>query len=125
MRHPIHDDRMYGRLQGHWPSVCIIRRLVYTTSASNQRQVSSYTTVLTVKCRISPKSDNRPTDDEVRTGAVQSQVVQRVVKLNGLFLNILVRDMDALVDGIAYPIMGVEHDSQRFSTRLYVEDINP
>lgn len=52
-------------------------------------------------------------------------VLKRTVKLNGYYPTIQVRTHRAVVDGVAYLIRGVEHDSERYSTRLQVEVLKP
>lgn len=120
------DPRLESHLPNHWPSTCEIRTVSYAVSASNQRIKSGAVTLYTrVPCRMSPLSKTRTTDNEARSETMESALKQRILKLNGYFPLIVPRDMDAVVDGVVFPIRGVENDSQRWSTRLFVEDLTP
>jgi hypothetical protein len=67
----------------------------------------------------------RPTDDEIRTSEVEEVFERRQLLLNGFFPQIVNRIMQAVVDGVVWPIRGVESDSQRLNTRLKLEQISP
>lgn len=126
--HSILDPRLRVAIPEHWPSTCTIQTVNTTVSASNEPVPSGATDVSTLKnipCRIGPRIEVSVSDNEQRSDRVLEQFNRRQAKLNGYFPQIVPRLMQAVVDGVVYGIRGVEHDSERFSTRLNLENVEP
>lgn len=122
------DPRLRGSIPDHWPSVCTILAVTYTTNDDNQTIPSGVVAVeglVDIPCRIGPIIKERPTDDEIRTQDIYSDFTRRYLKLNKYCPEIMERIQQAVVDDVTYEIRGVEHDSERFSTRLRLEIIEP
>lgn len=126
------DPRLTSQIQEEWSSRCTIQSVVSpasSTQLSGQRfPALSYANVLgmvNIPCRIAPDQRISPTDTEKRTMETIEGVLKRTVKLNGYYPTIKARANRAVVDGTAYLIRGVEHDSERYSTRLQVEIVTP
>lgn len=122
------DSRLRHAIPDHWDSRCTIQMVTYTTTAANQRVPSGATDVagmVNVPCRLAAIIFSRPTDNEIRDQKIQEKLSHRHLKLNGWFPSITPRRMQAVVDGVVYPIVGVEGDSQQFSTRLRLEVVKP
>lgn len=125
------DPRMTTRLMDDWSSSCTIQIAtgIGGTSLSGQRFPSSawanVTGMTNIPCRIAAREDADPTDKEQRSALVTQQSVNRTIKLNGYFPTILPQTYRAVVDGVIYHIRGVEHDSERYSTRLLALNITP
>lgn len=122
------DSRLRVGIPEHWPSLCTIRSVNYTLTASQQRVKGGVSTVagmINIPCRIAAFIETRMTDDERRTNNVLAKIIRRTLKLNGYFPTIDTRRMVAVVDGTTYEIRGVEHDSEKFSTRLRLEILTP
>jgi len=118
------DPRMRTRLRGYWPSICTVQLEKFVQEESGQQKQTGGSDIdgLTkIPCRIGPLIEVRPTDDEIRAGGVVEEYRRRQCKLDGFFPNIQPSGMQAVVDGVVYPIRGVEHDSEKFSTRLKLE----
>lgn len=126
---PVTHPLLATSLQGLWPSLCTIQIVEHGLSPSGQTLVSDGVAIVPglerLACRLSAIEDNRPTDDEVRAGDVLEQRQRRILKLNGYYPSIVPRQMQAEVDGVVYPIRGIEHDSEHFSTRLTLAVILP
>ena|ERR1017187_2357625 len=122
------DPRLVQAIPEMWPSLCTIQSIGFTTSASDQQIPSSATNItgmVDIPCRMAPIMLYRPTDDEIRTSEVEEVFERRQLLLNGFFPQIVNRIMQAVVDGVVWPIRGVESDSQRLNTRLKLEQITP
>lgn len=122
------DPRLRTAIPEHWPSLCTIQTITYTANAANQLMPTGVTNVsgmVNLQCRLGPIILSRPTDDEIRDTKVQEKYSRRNLKINAYLPQIQVRAMQAVVDGIVYPIRGVEGDSQQFSTRLRLEIVKP
>src|SRR5438105_4097479 len=122
------DPRLGATVSDGFPSRCTIQSIPKTAAASGQPVLGVPVDVdgmTKISCRIGPLILIRPTDNENRTNRIQESYLARQLKLDGYFPAILVRDMQAVVDGITYPIRGVEHDGNQFSTRLRLEVIKP
>lgn len=122
------DPRLRGAIPEHWESLCTIQDAVSVENAVHEFiPTGAYTDVqgmVNIPCRIGPLITVRPTSAEVPQDTVTGQVVRRQLKLNGYFPGITVLQQ-AVVDGVAYPINGVESDGSKFSTRLYLEVVEP
>lgn len=124
------DPRLRTATEILWPSLCTIQTVTYTLSADNQRVPSGATNVtgiVDIPARSGPAVRERPTDDLNRfSGQVVSEYhLRRHVDLNGYFPQILPEVMQAVIDGVTYPIRGVEHDGQHWITRIKVEITTP
>lgn len=122
------DSRLRNGIPDHWPSRCTIQTLIYTEDAANQPVLSGVKNVaglVNIECRLGPMQEGTPSDDEVRTEPISSVVSKRQLKLNGYYTQIVPKSMQVVVDGVVYPIRGVESDSQHFSTRLRLEIVEP
>ena len=119
--HPL----MAQTISTHFPSRCTIQLTSSGLSASGQIQPAVGIEVLpghvNIPARIAPLSAMRPRDEERRTTGVTSLDQLRAVKLQGYYPSIVPRQMRAVVDEVVYEIIGIEHDSQSFLTRLIVE----
>lgn len=124
----ITDPRLRIALHRLWPSTCTIQLILTTTSTANQAVPSGASTVSgmdEIPCRIAPIVRERPTDDLAVRTVVDEYHVRRHVLLNGYFPTIKVDEMQAVIDGVTYPIRGVDFDGNRFTTRLKVEIVRP
>jgi Glu-tRNA(Gln) amidotransferase subunit E-like FAD-binding protein len=111
-----------------WPSRCTIQLVTSVADVSGQIMQTGASNVrgmVNIPCRLGPIIEIRPSDNEVRTQDVQESYVRRQLKLNAYLPQIRERVHQAVVDGEVYPIMGVESDSEKFSTRLKVERVSP
>jgi len=125
---PLIDNRMRATLDGMYPSRCTVATQTFTTNKANQKVPSGETAVaglVNISCRIGPLIELRPTDKERRSSDANILVTARQCKLNGYFSTIKANAMVAQVDGVSYPIVGVEHDGNLHSTRLRLEIITP
>lgn len=125
---PLFHPLLHTALPTHWPSICTVQLVTYTITASRQQIPvggSNIAGMVNVQCRLGPIIFDRPTDNEIRTAAVTEQYVRRQLKLNGYFPQIVPRLHRVIVDGVVYPIRGVEEDSEHFSTRLTLEVVRP
>lgn len=103
-------------------------QVTYTTTPSHQKiRSGSYPLpgLANIPCLLGPIIEERPTDGEVRTSATLEHTQRRHLKMNGSYPQIQERDMEAVVDGVTFPIRGVESDSKNFSTRLRLEVVRP
>ena len=122
------DPRLRSSISdAHAPSRCTVQTITYTNSASNQpipTGAVDLAGVVNVECSLGALIRLRPTDTQVRTGGVEDVRTLRQCRLNGYF-PVVVPGMQAVVDSVIYPIIGVDCDSLRFSTRLRLEIIEP
>jgi hypothetical protein len=108
-----------------WPSRVTICIGTGITNAANQFVLTGYAIVAglnDLECRMSSFIQVRPDDTEIRDQAGTTLISERNCKINGFFPTI-VGDQYADVDGVMYKVVGVENDSQKFSTRLHLETI--
>jgi hypothetical protein len=120
------DPRMHQQVQEHFPSRVTIQQITYTRSGANQKIPSGATDIaglVGLPCRLGPIILLRPTDNEMRTQSVTSGIENRQCKINGYYPQITNKEMQAVVDGVTFPIRGVESDSNNFSTRMRLEII--
>jgi hypothetical protein len=122
------DSRLLSQLDRHYESSCTIQSVIFTSDNANQDVISSTPDVAgmtLIPCRIGPLIEIRPTDDELRSSDIRARRVERQCKLLGYYPGIIPREMQAVVDGVTYPIRGVEHDGSRMTTRLRLEILTP
>ncbi len=122
------DPRLRQDIPEVWPSKCTIQQIQYTTSASNQKEITGATDILGMKnipSRIGPLRVARPEDDEQRGKDILETFSFRIIGLNGYFPNIHPASMQAVVDGTVFQIRGVEFDGQKQNTRLKLAIIEP
>jgi|SRR3990167_364679 len=122
------DNRLRASIQDAFPSRCTIVAQDYTVNAANQKVQSGETAVagLTdIYCRIGPLIEIRPTDSESRKSDISSLRTARQCKLLGHFPQIQANVHRAVVDGVSYPIVGIEADGSQISTRMRLEVIIP
>lgn len=125
MKRQLVDPRLRASTQAFWPSVCSIQTVVNTVSDSNQPIRTGQTPVPSLQripCRLGPLSETSVADKEVRDPSVTSFVKRRDLKLDGYYPEIA-PGMEAVVDGVTYPIVGMDSDSQFQFTRLLLEVI--
>lgn len=128
MRRALHHQKMNANTDRHYPSICTVQLVTYSTTAANQQKVSGYTNVpgvTNVACILGPVRADRPADNEIRTDKAQTTVLLRTCKLNGLHTAIVPRNHVAVVDTVRYLIRGVEFDYLRLNTRLRLEVVQP
>jgi hypothetical protein len=122
------DPRLRHALPDHWPVIARIEVITYTADDANQ-QIPSGVQVIAgleaVPARLGPIIQDRPTDDQERLIHATVTFKRRHLKLNGYYPSIPNEGAQAVVDNVAYPIRGVESDSQQFSTRLKLEVLYP
>ncbi len=120
--------RLQASLREHFTSRCTIASKVYTVSESRQRVRTGNAPIAGMVDIPSSQAALiliRPTDKEDRTQKILSTDTQRQVKLLGFYPQIVAEQMEAIVDGVTFQIVGVEADSLSFSTRLKLEIIKP
>lgn len=121
--------RMRTAIEIAWPSLCTIQTIDTIAGFSNQPVPQGTGTnvagMVEIPCRLSPMFRERPTDDIQRGGAVQEYHTRRDLLLNGDYHTILPDTMQAVVDGIVYPIRGLDADGNAFITRLKLEMVRP
>lgn len=122
------DPRMQTALVEDWSSRCTIQ-ITQIPASSTQPSGQHYPGLsyanqfgmVNIPCRIGAMQMDNASDNEHRSLESIESVLKRTVKLNGYYPAIQPRLHRAVVDGVPYMIRGVEHDSERFSTRLMVE----
>jgi hypothetical protein len=122
------DNRLLASLRDHFPSRCTIVTQDYTPSAANEQVPSGETAVaglVDISCRLGPLIEIRPTDSENRGADVSVIRIARQCKLLGHYSEIQPNVHKAVVDGISYPIVGVESDGSQLTTRMRLEIIQP
>jgi hypothetical protein len=114
-------------LRFSWPSLCTIQTITYINTPG-QRVPSGGTDVpnlIDIPCRIASLREAMPSDVEKMSATVISMSRQRKVYLDGYYPTIQAGTMRAVVDGVPYLIRGVDSDSERVFTRLFLEIILP
>lgn len=122
------DPRMTAQLEELWSSRCTIQLGNTFNQGSGQTYIGGYGSILTltnIPCRLAPIQPENLTSKETRTTVTIDQDNRWEAKLNGYYAQIVPRTHRALIDGVGYLIRGVEHDSERYSTRLSLEQILP
>lgn len=125
---PLLDNRLKAQIQDHFPSRCTIVAQQYTVTAANQKIPSGEAPVeglSNIYCRLGPLIEIRPTDSEIRRSDMSTLRTARQCKLLGHFPEILATVHKAVVDGVSFPIVGVEADGNQLSTRLRLEVVIP
>jgi len=128
MKQILLDPRLRTTIDGAFTSRCTIATPGFTTTVAKQKIPGTPVPVSglsSIACRIGPLIELRPTDTERRGAEVVKLVQVRQCKLNGYFPTIIANQHLAQVDGTDFPIIGVEHDGNRFSTRLRLQVITP
>ena len=129
MKQILLDPRLRTTIDGAFTSRCTIATPDFTLNVAKQKVPDgNFTTVSglsNLACRIGPLIELRPTDTERRGAEVSKLITVRQCKLNGYFPSIVANTHFAQVDDVDYPIIGVEHDGNRFSTRLRLEVVTP
>lgn len=123
------DNRLRANIQDTFPSRCTISTPNTTTSSANQEvpdgTYSAVAGLSNIYCRIGPLIEIRPTDSEVRTSkAVILRRIRQCVLL-GDYPTITPDVHFAIVDGLAYPIVGIDGDGSSLATRLRLEIVSP
>jgi hypothetical protein len=124
VRRAIIHPKLKGSFHNHWPSFCAILKKGGTRSLTGQVTGATLTPVAgmsRIPASLAPMSETSTRDNEIRTMPISTSQSERILKLNGYFPKIIVGTHSARVDGKVYNILGVEADSQKWSTRLYVE----
>ena len=121
------DSRLRIAIPEVWPSRCTIRTPTTSVNAANQPVITGYASVagmINLECRMAPFITLRPDDTQIRDQQVTENLNRRNLKLNS-YQPTIVNDMYALIDGVNFKVVGVEHDGSHFSTRLHLELIAP
>src|SRR5688572_25395904 len=96
-----------------YPSLCTVKVPSTTQDPNTGQPVREWPTdlagVIDVPCRKAPFIEDRPSNREVRENQQTTQFTQAHVIMKGYFSTIL-PEMRAVVDGVAYDILGVESD---------------
>ena len=122
------DNRLLAAISDAFPSRCTITIQLYTENAAKQQVPdgeSNVTGLVNIPCRIGPLIEIRPTDSENRRADISAITTARQCKLLGFFSIIQPNVHRAVVDDVSYPIVGVEYDGNRLTTRLRLEVIIP
>jgi hypothetical protein len=122
------DPRLMGALVNVWPSRCTIQEIATSDSDSGQPVPTGASDVsghINLPCRLGPLVEIRPTDNASLSYGASGRFTRRQLKLAGYFPSINPDTMQAVVDGVTYPIRGIESDSQNFSTRLLLDLVTP
>src|SRR5262245_4160848 len=129
MNRSLIDPRLRHSIPDHWSSLCTIQEIKYVENAAGQKvpdgSLSDVPELKNIPCRLGPIREENPTDDERRGVNITGGIQRRNLKLNGYFPEIRPTVMWAKVDGVTYSIVGVDSDSQMFSSRLRVEIVEP
>jgi hypothetical protein len=108
--------RMLEGLAAFYPSLCTIQSAVEPQDTVGQPVVASYTDVLqALPCRVSPAGAR-----EMKLPNQTYGVASHTINLRGHYPSITTA-MRALVDGVAYDVLAVEHDGNAYTTRLQVQ----
>ncbi len=115
-----------ARATGLFSSLCTIQDLDGTFSASGQPNNTyvAVTGLIDIPCTAPPTSMLRITATQKRTVPERKEDNSSHVLLNDYFPQITAHWQDgaqAVIDGVAYTLLGVESDSQKKMTRLSVE----
>ena len=123
------DPRLSRELTDDFPDLCTIKLKNLATSPSGQPLPAGEPIpidgMIDIPCRIGPLILVRPTDKEIRGIKITSQYENRQCKLNGYFPAIDPFSMVATVNDREYDIMGLEHDGNRFSSRMTLQRLLP
>ena len=111
---------------GLFASLCTIQDLAGMFSDSGQ-PLNSYVAVaglIDIPCMVTPNSQNSITATQKRTQKERKEDNSSHVLLNDYYPQITAHwqaGAQAVVDGVAYTLLGVESDSQGRMTRMKVE----
>lgn len=124
---PLVHERLFEKLRNHYPQLCTIQQPQQTQDASGEEILiwpPDGGGVLpgheAVPCYVSTDIGRR--SDERQGGASSYSERNLVIGLAGYYPLITPR-MRAVVEGHAYDIGVVTHDSQRATTRLAVDEV--
>lgn len=124
MPRSLFDQRMLPAMRGFYRSKCTIQANVPTVDDLGQ-PVEAWTAAVTglrdLPCSIAPFTGQVNMSEARRVGQILD-VEEHHVALPGAYPEILVT-MRAVVDGVAWQIIGVDIDSHRETTRLRVQRI--
>lgn len=124
------DPRMSLRLDSAWTTTATIQLILTQTSDANQEVpiptgAQNIPGLVEIPCRLASIVKERPTGDLTRGGAVEEYHERRHCVLCGYYPQIRPDDMQAIIDGVVYPIRSVEHDGSQINTRIKLEVVRP
>jgi head-tail adaptor len=120
MGRPIVDSRMFARLDRRFFTSRATIQMPQSTPDSYGAPTVTWTTVATLQampCYIAPGNGT-----EVRGQLLVQTTGQVAIQLSGYYPQITT-SMRALVDGLPYDILSVDHDSQLVSTKLIARTV--
>lgn len=124
-RRAVIHPRLFDRIPQFFPSRCTIQASTEMRSPSGSPSYSwvDVPDLVGIDCSIAPFNRETPTgQNEAKLETMTYLSVTHHVLLRGLFPAVE-HTMRALVDGEAYDIQAVEHDSQRSMTRLRLNKV--
>lgn len=106
---------MLAALPNHYPATCTIQAKTVTQSATGAPTATwaNVGGLVALRCRIAPATAN-----EVRAATGVYAEYTHTIDLAGNYA--AVETQRAIVAGVAYDIIGVQHDGQGISTKLLV-----
>lgn len=118
------------RLDSAWTTTATIQLILTKTNAANQEVpiptgAQNIPGLVEIPCRLASLVKERPTGDLTRGGMVQEYHERRHCVLQGYHPEIRSDEMQAVIDGVIYPIRAVEHDGNRVNTRIKLEVVRP
>jgi hypothetical protein len=126
-RRAVIHPRIFDRIPQFFPSRCTIQAGAEVRSASGSPAYTwtAMPDLIDVQCMVAPFNRETPTgQNEAKLESMVYLTVTHHCLLRGLYTEIEPR-MRAVVDGEAYDIQAVEHDSQRSLTRLRLNKVTP
>lgn len=113
------NSRMFAALKGFYPSECTIQEPTEIQDDTGH-PVASWSDLaghVNMPCRLSPISGRA---GEIRTPAQTYTEASHVVELTRTVPDVTTK-MRAVVDGVIYDIVLIEHDGQGVSARILTE----
>lgn len=117
---------MLPALSAFYPSTVTIQSSTVTRGAAGSeiKAWADVTGLVDIPCTIAPLSVTRDTSTaEVRTALQTYGVITHHMSLQGHYLGITA-EMQAVSDGQAYDITGVEQDSHATMTRVWLREVS-
>jgi hypothetical protein len=111
---------------GLFVSLCTIQSPASTLNAIRQPDLVTYTNVsglVDIKCMLSVLGIGIPASEETKDPEYTREQRERHCLLDGHFPSIIPK-YRAVVDGTAYDILSVQHDSQAIMTRMHLRRVD-
>jgi len=112
---PIMHERLLAALYRFYPSTCTIREATYTVDTVGEPQPTWADFLTDIPCRVSPAGGR-----EMKLPDQTYGVASHVINLAGYYSTITVA-MRAVISGVNYDILSIEHDGNGFTTRLQAQ----